>query len=51
MIDYGHIMTHGWRTILGVARRLQDLTTLQAIVETFLEKINPYILETIQIID
>ncbi len=32
VIDYGHIMTHGWRTILGVARRLQDLTSLQAIV-------------------
>jgi hypothetical protein len=51
VIDYGHIMTHGWRTILGVARRLQDLTSLQAIVETFLDKINPYILEAIEIID
>lgn len=43
VIDYGHIMTHGWRTILGITRKLQDLTSLQAIVETFLDKINPYI--------
>ena len=51
VIDYGHIMTHGWKNILSAVRKLQDLTSLQAIIETFLDKINPYILDVIDIID
>ena len=43
VIDYGHIMSHGWRTILSVVKKLGDLQSLQAIVETFLERISPFL--------
>jgi hypothetical protein len=32
VIDYGHIMGAGWGALLGVVRKLGDLTALQAIV-------------------
>lgn len=39
VIDYGHIMGAGWGGLLLVVRSLGDMTALQAIVETYLDKI------------
>lgn len=39
VIDYGHIMNKGWSTLLEIVKKLNDLTALQAIVETYLDKI------------
>jgi hypothetical protein len=39
VIDYGHIINKGWSTLLEIVKKLNDLTALQAIVETYLDKI------------
>ena len=39
IIDYGHIMSHGWTALLDVVKKLKDLAALQAIVDTYLDKI------------
>jgi hypothetical protein len=39
VIDYGHIIDKGWSTLLDIVKKLNDLTALQAIVETYLDKI------------
>ena len=39
VIDYGHIMSNGWTALLSVVKKLNDLTALQAIVDTYLDKI------------
>ena len=44
-------MSAGWSTLLGVVRKLNDLTALQAIVDTYLDKIEDQIEETIDAID
>ena len=51
IIEYGHIMTHGWRSILFIVKKLGDLHSLQAIVETFLERVSPFLEEVVDIID
>lgn len=51
VIDYGHIMARGWMALLEVVRKLKDLTALQAIVDTYLDKIEGHIDEMVDTID
>jgi len=51
IIDYGHILESGWESILEIVKRTKDIKSLQAIVETYLDKISENIMETIRIID
>lgn len=51
VIDYGHIMCRGWTDLLVVVKKLNDLTTLQAIVDTYLDKIEGQIDEMVDAID
>lgn len=51
IIDYGHILGHGWKCLLEIIAKIKDLRSLQAIVETFLDKIDVYIMDVIDIIN
>ena len=51
IIDYGHIMTNGWKCILEIVKKTNDLKSLQAIVETFLEKVHDNIMEILTVVD
>ena len=51
VIDYGHIMSKGWTALLTVVKKLNDLTALQAIVDTYLDKIEGQIDEMVDAID
>ena len=51
IIDYGHILDNGWTSILEIVKKTKDIKSLQAIVETYLDKINDNIMQTINIID
>jgi hypothetical protein len=44
-------MSNGWKCILEIVEKLRDLTSLQAIIETFLDKINSFVMVVISIID
>ena len=44
-------MTKGWKCILDVIAKIKDLKSLQSVVETFLDKIDPYIMDVIEIVD
>jgi hypothetical protein len=51
VIDYGHIMGRGWTALLAVVKKLRDLAALQAIVDTYLDKIEEQIDEMVDAID
>ena len=51
VIDYGHIMCNGWTELLTVVKKLNDLTALQAIVDTYLDKIEGQIDDVVDAID
>ena len=51
IIDYGHIMTNGWKCILEIVAKTNDLKSLQTIVETFLQKVNNNIMSVLLIVD
>jgi hypothetical protein len=51
IIDYGHILESGWTSILEIVKKTKDIKSLQAIVETYLDKIHDNIMQTIHIID
>ena len=51
VIDYGHIVCRGWTDLLVVVKKLNDLTTLQAIVDTYLAKIHSHIDDMVDTID
>lgn len=51
VIDYGHIVCRGWTDLLVVVKKLNDLTTLQAIVDTYLDKIESHIDDMVDTID
>lgn len=51
IIDYGHILTHGWESILLIVSNMRDLKSLQSIVETFLDKVDNKIMEILLTID
>lgn len=51
IIDYGHMLFSGWKSILQIVKKLKDIKCLQAIVETYMDKIQANIMETISIID
>jgi hypothetical protein len=51
IIDYGHILENGWTSILEIVKKTKDIKSLQAIVETYLDKIHDNIMQTINIID
>lgn len=44
-------MTHGWKCILEVVSKTNDLKSLQTIVETFLEKVNDSMMNVLLIVD
>lgn len=44
-------MTNGWKCIMEIVKKTNDLKSLQAIVETFLEKVHDYIMDVIVIVD
>ena len=51
IIDYGHILSHGWESILHVVSNMRDLKSLQSIVETFLDKVDKKIMDILLTID
>lgn len=44
-------MTNGWKCILEIVAKTNDLKSLQTIVETFLEKVPNYIMNVLLIVD
>jgi uncharacterized protein YydD (DUF2326 family) len=51
IIDYGHIMTTGWTSIMYIVRKTNHLRSLQVIVETFLDKVSDDIANVIQCVN
>ena len=46
LIDYGHMLEEGWLCILEIIKDVRDFKSIQVIIETFLDRLNPH-LETL----
>lgn len=44
-------MTNGWKNIMDIVKKIMDIKALQAIVQTFLEKVHIYIMDVIVCVD
>lgn len=51
VIDYGHVLHHGWSCLLEIIKEIGDFKSMQVIIDTFLEQVDPYMESVVEIVE